>query len=145
MVAETDSFIRFFFSCRRRFKRMNYTQLKEFQVKKSKEIVEFVVKNSPFFKNYYADSDLNDVWNLPTVNKKIMMDNLTDYNTVGLSKEELVSFLEKIEQEKNYSERFHGFTVAMSSGTSGSKGVVITSPSEEKYLQAAFFCSFQFP
>ncbi len=145
MVAETDSFIRFFFSCRRRFKRMNPSQLKEFQVKKSKEIVEFVVNNSPFFKKYYADSDLNDVWNLPTVNKKIMMDNLTDYNTVGLAKEELVSFLDKIELEKNYSERFHGFNVAMSSGTSGSKGVVITSPSEEKYLQAVFFARFSFP
>ena len=142
MVAETDSFIRFFFSCRRRFKRMNPSQLKEFQVKRSKEIVEFVVKNSPFFKKHYADSDLNDVWNLPTVNKKIMMDNLTDYNTVGLAKEELVSFLDKIELEKNYSERFHGFNVAMSSGTSGSKGVVITSPSEEKYLQAVFFARF---
>lgn len=145
MVAETDSFIRFFFSCRRRFKRMNPSQLKEFQVKRSKEIVEFVVKNSPFFKKYYADSDLNDVWNLPTVNKKIMMDNLTDYNTVGLIKEELVSFLDKIELEKNYSERFHGFNIAMSSGTSGSKGVVITSPSEEKYLQAVFFARFSFP
>ena len=145
MVAETDSFIRFFFSCRRRFKRMNSTQLKEFQAKKGKEIVEFVVKNSPFFKEYYADSDLNDVWNLPIVNKKIMMDNLTDYNTVGLTKEDLVNFLDKIEQEKNYSERFHGFNVAMSSGTSGSKGVVITSPTEEKYLQAVFFARFSFP
>ncbi|MCK5046138.1 MAG: hypothetical protein KAS22_06135, partial [Candidatus Heimdallarchaeota archaeon] len=145
MVAETDSFIRFFFSCRRRFKRMNSTQLKEFQAKKGKEIVEFVVKNSPFFKEYYADSDLNDVWNLPIVNKKIMMDNLTDYNTVGLTKEDLVNFLDKIEQEKNYSERFHGFNVAMSSGTSGSKGVVITSPTEENYLQAVFFARFSFP
>ncbi len=145
MTPDTDSFLRFFLSCNRRFRRMNPTQLKEFQAKKSKEIVEFAVQNSLFFKKHYADSDLNDVWNLPTVNKKIMMDNLTDYNTVGLIKEDLVNFLDKVEQEKNYIERFQGFNVAMSSGTSGSKGVVITSPSEEKYLQAAFFARFSFP
>ena len=33
----------------------------------------------------------------------------------------------------------------MSSGTSGSRGIVITSQSEEKYLQAAFFARFSFP
>lgn len=145
MTPETDSFLRFFLSCKRRFKRMTIAQLQKFQLKKGQEIVEFAIKKSPFFKRHYSNYDIQNVWTLPTVNKKIMMDNLTDYNTAGLKKEELVNFLDKIEQEKNYNERFHGFNVAMSSGTSGSKGVVITSPSEEKYLQAAFFTRFSFP
>jgi len=145
MVDDTNSFIRFFLSCKRRFKRMNTTQLLNYQLKKGQEIVSFAIKESPFFKRHYSNYDIRDVWNLPTVNKRIMMNNLTDYITVGFTKEELVSFLDKVEQEKNYSERFHGYNVALSSGTSGSKGVVLTSPSEEKYLQAAFFARFSFP
>ena len=145
MTPDTDSFLRFFFSSKRRFKRMTITQLQKFQLKKGQEIVNFAIKESSFFKKLYSNHDIRAPWYLPTVNKKIMMDNLTDYNTVGLTKEELVSFLDKIEREKNYSERFQGFNVAMSSGTSGSKGVVITSPSEEKYLQAIFFARFSFP
>ncbi|NPE08417.1 MAG: hypothetical protein GNW80_09075 [Asgard group archaeon] len=145
MTPETDSFLRFFLSCKRRFKRMTIAQLQEYQLKNGQEIVKFAIKKSPFFKRHYSNYDIEKVWTLPTVNKKIMMDNLTDYNTIGLTKEDLVSFLDKIEREKNYSDRFHGYNVAMSSGTSGSKGVVITSPAEEKYLQATFFARFSFP
>ncbi|NHJ31738.1 MAG: hypothetical protein FK732_02640, partial [Asgard group archaeon] len=145
MTSKTDSFLRFFFSCKRRFKRMTTSQLQKFQLKKGQEIADFAVKNAPFFKDHYKDHDLRDVWNLPTVNKKIMMDNLTNYNTANFSKDELMEFLVRIEREQNYDERFQGYNVAMSSGTSGSRGVVITSPSEEKYLQAAFFARFSFP
>jgi putative adenylate-forming enzyme len=145
MVDETNSFIRFYLSCKSRFKRMNANQLHDYQLKKGREIVKFAITKSPFFKRHYSGCDTSDIWNLPTVNKKIMMDNFTDYNTVGLNKDKLIIFLERIEREQNYNERFHGFNAAMSSGTSGSKGIVITSPSEESYLQAAFFARFSFP
>ncbi len=145
MDNETESFIRFYFSCKRRFKRMSTTKLLDYQKEKGREIVRFAVRESSFFKNHYSNHNLDDIWNLPLVNKKIMMDNLTDYNTLSFNKTELFNFLERIEKEQNFSERFHGYNVAMSSGTSGSKGIVITSPAEEKYLQAAFFARFSFP
>ena len=96
MTPDTDSILRFFFSSKRRFKRMTITQLQKFQLKKGQEIVNFAIKESSFFKKLYSNHDIRAPWYLPTVNKKIMMDNLTDYNTVGLTKEELVSFLDKI-------------------------------------------------
>lgn len=145
IMTETDSFLRFFFGCKRRFKRYSTEQIQKYQLIHAQDLVHFVVNNSAFFEKHFENANLDDVWNLPVTNKKIMMDNLSDYNTLGLNKEELIAFTTRIEQEKNYSERFQGINVAMSSGTSGNKGIVITSPNEEKYLQAALFSRFSFP
>lgn len=145
MDLETKSFLYFYFACKRRFRKMNREKLAKYQLTKAQDIVQYSVANSKFFKQYYRNCDLEDVWNLPTVDKKIMMDNLSDYNTVGLKKEELVDFCLRIEETQNYDERYQKLNVAMSSGTSGNKGIVITSPYEEKYLRAAFFSRFNFP
>jgi putative adenylate-forming enzyme len=145
MDFETKSFIYFFLACKRRFKKMNQEKLEKYQLTKAQNIVKYVYSSSPFFNRHYLRSNLNDVWKLPTVNKSIMMDNLTDYNTEGLIKQRLVDFCLRIEKTQNYEERFGKYNVAMSSGTSGNKGIVITSPIEEKYLRAAFFARFSFP
>lgn len=145
MDFETKSFIYFFLACKRRFKRMNREKLENYQLTKAQNIAKYICSSSPFFNKYYSKSNLNDVWNLPTVNKSVMMDNLTDYNTEGLIKQQLVDFCLRIEKTQNYEERFGKYNVAMSSGTSGNKGIVITSPREEKYLRAAFFARFSFP
>ena len=145
MDLETKSFLYFFIACRKRIKSMSKEKLEKYQLKKSQNIVQYATNNSDFFKEYYKKLDSKDVWNLPTVNKKIMMDNLTNYNTVGLKKQELIDFCLRNEETQNYDARFGKYNVAMSSGTSGNKGVVITSPSEERYLRAAFFSRFSFP
>ncbi len=145
MDLETKSFLYFFLACKKRFRRMNQEKLKKYKLKKAQNIVKYVNEKSQFFNNLYEKYNLNEVWNLPTINKQIMMDNLTGYNTVGLKKQDLVDFCLKIEETQNFEERFGNYNVAMSSGTSGNKGIVITSPSEEKYLRAAFFARFSFP
>ncbi|HUT82628.1 MAG TPA: F390 synthetase-related protein [Candidatus Bathyarchaeia archaeon] len=145
MILEADSFIRFFFGCKRRFHRYNEVKINQYQLLRGKEIVEYAYNNAPFFKKYYQKSNLDDIWNLPIITKQLMMENFSDYNTLGFTMEELLDFTTRIEREENYSERFRGYNVAMSSGTSGNKGIVITSPAEEKYLQAAFFARFSFP
>ena len=145
MKQETDSFLRFYLACRKRFKKMTSEEIEQYQIENARKIVEYSVKKAPYFEKLYSSYNLKDVWNLPTTTKKKMMENLTDYNTLGFQKEELINFCLRIEREKNFSERFEGYNVAMSSGTSGSKGIVITSPEEEKYLQAVFFARFPFP
>ncbi|MFX1259479.1 MAG: hypothetical protein ACFFAN_16620, partial [Promethearchaeota archaeon] len=124
---------------------MTQKKLQHFQINKAQSIVNFAYNNSKYFKKHFNGFDLKDVWNLPLTNKKLMMDNLSDYNTLGFNKVELINFCLEIEKTHNYNKRFHGYNVAMSSGTSGNKGIVITSPREEKYLQAAFFARFPFP
>ena len=124
---------------------MSTEKLEKYQLENAQNTVKHVYQKSDFFRKYYVGLNLKDVWNLPTVNKNLMMENLTEYNTVDLKKQELLDFCLKIEETQNYEERFEGYNVAMSSGTSGNKGIVITSPSEEKYLRAAFFARFSFP
>jgi len=124
---------------------MNTEKIEKYQLERAQNTVRYVYQKSAFFKKHYSGININDVWNLPTVNKKLMMENLTEYNTAGLKKQKLLDFCLKIEENQNYEERYEGYNVAMSSGTSGNKGIVITSPSEEKYLRAAFFARFSFP
>jgi putative adenylate-forming enzyme len=144
-ILETDSFFYFFLACKHRFKYMNTGKLHKYQEYKSKAIVDYAVNHSSFFSSHYHGFDLKQVSNLPTVNKSLMMEHLSDYNTVGFKKEEMIDFCDKIEKSKQYNSRFQGYNIAMSSGTSGNKSIVITSPYEEKYLQAAFFARFPFP
>ena len=105
----------------------------------------YAFNKSPFFKHHYSGIDLNDIWNLPPVNKKIMMENLTGYNTVGLTKEEIIDFCLEVEQTRDFSKRLKNINIGMSSGTSGNKGVEIVTPGEERYMKAALLSRFDFP
>lgn len=75
---------------------------------------------------------------MPVVNKRIMMDNLTEYNTLGLNKNDLINFALKVEKTRDFSVRFNGVNIGMSSGTSGNKGIVITTKEEENYIKAMY-------
>ena len=105
-------------------------------------MAQYAVAHSPFFRRHYWDSDLRDFFSLPTVNKKIMMDQLTDYNTMGLTREEILAFCLAVENSRDFSRRYKGLNLGMSSGTSGNKGVEITTPNEESYMRAAFLARF---
>jgi len=74
-----------------------------------------------------------------------MMANLTDYNTIGLTKDEILNFCLEIEKSRDYSRRLKGVNIGMSSGTSGNKGVEIVTPREENYMKAALLARFDFP
>ena len=108
-------------------------------------IAEYAVIHSNFFKRYYANFDLNNFSSLPTVNKKMMMENLTEYNTVGLTEKEILDFCLEIEKTRDFSKRLKGLNVGMSSGTSGNKGIEVVTPREENYLKAALLARFDFP
>lgn len=142
---ETKSFLLFYFLCKFRFKYFNENDIKKYQSGKAKAIIKYATANSKYFWKYYAGFNLNNFSSLPTVNKKIVMDNLTDYNTVGLTKDEILNFCLDVEKTRNFSKRLKGFNIGMSSGTSGNKGVEIVTPAEEKYMKAALFARFDFP
>lgn len=141
---ETKSFLLFYFLCKFRFHYFNESDIKKYQSKKVKGVIKYATTHSKYFRKYYAGFDLNVFSSLPTVNKKIMMDNLTDYNTVGLTKEEILNFCLEVEKTRNFSKRLKGLNIGMSSGTSGNKGVEIVTLAEEKYMKAALFARFDF-
>src|SRR4030042_508927 len=59
--------------------------------------------------------------------------------------EDIINFCLEVDKEKDFSRRLHGLNVAMSSGTSGNKGVEIVTPEEENYLKAALSSRFDLP
>lgn len=111
---------------------------KEISRKKTKEIARYAFEHSKFFKEHYHKYDINKFSPLPIVNKKIMMDNLTAYNTLGLNKDDLIHFALKVEKTRDFTTRFNGINIGMSSGTSGNKGIIITTKKEENYIKAMY-------
>ena len=142
---ETKNFVVFYLACKFRFKYFSSQQIKKYQQQKAQNIVAYAVGNSEFFKNFYSKAHTTNFHSLPTINKKLMMDNIGDYNTVGLSKNEILDFCLDVEKTRDFTQRLHGMNIGMSSGTSGNKGVEIVTRAEESYLKAALFARFNFP
>ena len=137
-LTETKFPLIFYILSKYRFRFWSIKDIKKYQEKKTKEIARYAVKHSKFFKEHYNKYDLNKFSSLPIVNKKIMMDNLTEYNTLGLNKDDLINFALKVEKTRDFSARFNGINIGMSSGTSGNKGIVITIKEEENYIKAMY-------
>jgi putative adenylate-forming enzyme len=141
---ETRNFLIFFLLCKFRFHFWSSASIKNYQTKKLRETVAYATKYSKFFPRHYAGKDLLNVWELPTMNKKIMMENLSDCNTVGFTKEDILEFCLEVEKSRDFTKRYKGINIGMSSGTSGNKGVEIVTPHEESYMKAALFARFDF-
>jgi len=128
-----------------RFRFYSKSMISRYQKKRIKKIISYSINNSKFFKEEYKDSDLNDFFHLPITNKKIMMENLSDYNTLGLNKKQLIDFALEIEKTRDFSKRYNGINIGMSSGTSGNKGIIITTRAEEDFLKTMYLSRLTIP
>ncbi len=145
MDLETKSFLVFWLLSKLRFKYYSSKQIQRYQQTRIQATIKYAMKHSSFFKKKFKKFNIKDFTSLPTTNKKEMMENLTEYNTVGLTKEEILDFALEIEETRDFNKRLHGLNIGMSSGTSGNKGVEILSKQEERYMKAALFARFDFP
>lgn len=142
---ETRLYPLFFLLCKLRHRCYGPDDIKDYQFRRAVEIARHAKKKSAYFNQLYQGKHIEDFFSLPFVNKKKMMDNLTSYNTVGLTKQEVLAFCLEVERSRDFSRRLNGLNVGMSSGTSGNKGVEIVTRSEEMYMKAALFARFQLP
>ena len=142
---ERHSFLLFYLLCKYRFSHWSSERILSYQESRIRNRVRFVLRKSEFYRRHYSGCDTSDIWSLPVTSKTIMMEKLTLFNTRGLNKDEIIEFCLKAERSRDFSKRLRGLNVGMSSGTSGNKGVEITSPAEENLLRAAFFARFAFP
>ena len=102
--------------------------LKQHQENQVKKILSYAGNNSPFYKDLiFSNRSLSDI---PLMNKSIMMENFNLINTVGVKRDELVKF--NIEQEKSGSIDLYEnkYSIGLSSGTSGSRGLTILGKNE---------------
>lgn len=86
-----------------------------------------VLARSPYFAPF-ASQPFED-W--PTMDKALMMTNFDTMNTAGLQRDELLACARRSEADRDFSPRIGKFSVGLSSGTSGQRGIFVVSPREQ--------------
>lgn len=100
--------------------------LKAIQRRWLTELKRDVVKRSAFYAPF-ADAPLKE-W--PAIDKCTWMSRFNDINTVGADLETIASIAHKAEATRDFSASWHGYSVGLSTGTSGSRGLFLASPRE---------------
>lgn len=90
-------------------------------------LVSFLKKHSPYHQRFKTVSF--DKW--PVINKSIILDNFKDFNTANITKDQ--AFNNAIESEKNphISPLIGDVILGLSSGTSGTRGIVMSNSKEK--------------
>lgn len=101
--------------------------LEAWQDKKMRTFRRRVLANSPWFRRYLALPF--DEW--PMMDKALMMAQFDDMNTAGLQRDELMACAMRSEQSRDFSPKVGKFSVGLSSGTSGRRGLFVVSPQEQ--------------
>ena len=99
-------------------------ELLEYQEKQVRRHLEFLKENSPYFKNHEITEEF-------TMNKVFMMENFDELNTLGVKRDEAMEIALNSEKTRNFSQKYKDISVGLSSGTSGHRGMFITTPEEQ--------------
>lgn len=123
-------------------KRLSLEDIRDLQLQEIKKILAYAKEKSPYYKQrdgYHPIHQWDDFFQLPVINKTIMMEHFSDINTCGLNKEETMTYALEKEKNKDYLGYYKdNYVVGLSSGTSGNKGLFITPKSMTKRLPGVF-------
>lgn len=97
-----------------------------YQNKMIEKQLRFIKNNSPYYKN--IDTDKLD--EIQIIDKKIMMDNFNEMNTLGLDKDIALNIAIESEHTRDFNKKYDGISVGLSSGTSGHRGLFVLSDKE---------------
>jgi len=107
-------------------------ELLAWQNKKVRNFLEIILPKSLFYRNYYQGLDIRHWQQFPIIDKSVMMANFDDLNTVEIKKIEAFALATEAEKTRNFSLTLQGYTVGLSSGTSGNRGLFIVSQQEQQ-------------
>ena len=99
-------------------------KLLEYQEKEVGRHLKFLKENSPYFKTHEITENF-------TMNKAFMMENFDELNTLGVKKDEAMDIALNSEKTRNFNQKYKNISVGLSSGTSGHRGMFITTPEEQ--------------
>lgn len=102
-------------------------QLEKYQSLRFEKFKRRVLSKSPYFQQFLTQPF--ETW--PIMNKNIMMEHFNYMNTQGLDKAELLECALRSESSRDFSPRFGKFSVGLSSGTSGKRGLFVVQPKEQ--------------
>jgi len=121
---------RYFCTRRRRFTERE--KLERWQEKKLHRFRRNVLSKSPWFQRFRAVPF--GQW--PLMDKALMMTHFDEMNTEGLKRDALMVCALKSEQSRDFSPKIGRFSVGLSSGTSGRRGLFVVSPKEQQIWAA---------
>jgi putative adenylate-forming enzyme len=117
-------------------------KIKAYQKKKVMELLKFSMDKADYYKNSFRGYPLDsfsDFYQLPIINKQIMMDNFDGINTCGIALEDVKAYAVEKELNKDYLGYYQDqYVIGLSSGTSGNKGIYITSKELTEKLPFVF-------
>jgi phenylacetate-CoA ligase len=114
-----------------RWHHLHGAALELYQNQRAQQLLAYVERRSPFYRQHWSGHDLRDWRHLPTVDKQTMMAHFDSFNTRGISKEAAMEAALQAERSRDFSPHIAGLTVGLSSGTSGHRGLFLVSPEEQ--------------
>ncbi len=119
-----------------RIRKLRFTRREDLEVWQARRLRRFqrnVLAKSPWFRRFQA----LDVDQWPTMDKALMMAHFDEMNTAGLKREALLACALQSEQSRDFTPNVGRFSVGLSSGTSGRRGLFVVSPQEQQIWAAA--------
>ena len=101
-------------------------RLERYQQRQIKKQLNFFRSHSPYFQKFNGKT----FEELPYMDKKVMMDNFDEMNTARISKDDALKLAIDSEKSRDFTEKLNNYSVGLSSGTSGHRGVFVLSDSE---------------
>lgn len=105
-------------------------QLEEWHNEKIQNFIKRIMSQSEFYRNHYAGLSIEEWREFPTIDKQMMMDHFDQLNTANIKKTEAFQMAFAAEESRDFSAQVGKYTVGLSSGTSGNRGLFVASPKE---------------
>ena len=115
----------------------NRAKLLQRQKRKLKVFEKEVLSTAPYYKEKLSE-ELN-VDSFPIITKTEFMAHFNGINTVGLDREECMKSAVEAEENKTFDSEIDGYTIGLSTGTSGNRGLFIASEDERAQWAASVF------
>lgn len=101
--------------------------LEAYQAKRLKRFARRVLTKSPYFSRFNRQA----IATWPQMDKALMMEQFDQMNTAGLQRDQLLACARRSEQQRDFSPKIGKYSVGLSSGTSGQRGIFVVSPHEQ--------------
>lgn len=104
-------------------------RLKRYQQKELKHILRWMKQHSPFYQHLPVACENLSTW--PLMNKQQMMTNFDTLNTANITLKQALEVAQQAEKSRDFTPKIGKYSVGLSSGTSGIRGVFLISPWEQ--------------
>jgi len=107
-------------------------ELLAWQDKKVRDFLAKILPKSQFYRDYYQGYEIQHWQQFPLIDKSVMMANFDQLNTVGINKSEAFALATEAEKTRSFKATLKNYTVGLSSGTSGNRGLFIVNQQEQQ-------------